>query len=129
MLVPLACLAVAACAAAFGFAAGGALGYGLVCGGLLGAAVGGVAGSALRRAARHAPEKAFNAFVAGFLAKLLVLFAVGLVFIVHEPLAERLDPRSLLLAYAGGALAVLSAAVYSARNEMREGARRSSTRP
>ena len=38
MLVPLACLIVAACAAAFGFAVGGALGYGLVCGGLLGAA-------------------------------------------------------------------------------------------
>jgi hypothetical protein len=129
MLVPLACLLVAACAAAFGLAAGGALGYGLVCGGLLGAAIGGTAASALRRAARQTPAKAFNVFVAGFLGKLGVLFAIGLVFFVHRPLAERLDPRSLLLAYAGGALVVLAAGVHVARCELRDGDPRTPTRP
>lgn len=127
MIVPLVCLVAAALALVGGYLAGGALGFGLACGGLLGAAVGGATAAALRRAARHAPQKAFNTFVVGFMAKLGVLMLVGLAYLVHAPLRERLDPRSLLLAYAGAALVVLAAGVHAARTELRDGARRSTT--
>lgn len=122
MALHLVSLALAALAVGIGLGVAGPLGWGVACGMLLGCGVSGFAAAMLRAKAREKPEHAFNAFVAGFMLKLFVLFAVGLAFVLWEPLSERLDPKGFLLAYAATAVVLLAVGTAAARRELGIGA-------
>ena len=122
MAVHLVSAALAAVALAIGVWVSGPLGWGVAVGMLLGAGVSGLAATVLRTKARERPEHAFNAFIVGFMLKLFALFGVGLAFLVVPDLAERLDPKGVLLAYVATAVVLLAIGIAAARRELGIGA-------
>ncbi|MBI5361642.1 MAG: hypothetical protein HZA53_00595 [Planctomycetes bacterium] len=97
--------------AAAGFTAwqlGGALGAGVLAGALTGALFTGLSLLWQRHQLLHHPERALRAMVEGFIAKLLVILMAAFALRFLPALAELLDWRSFLVAFAAAAFALLA---------------------
>jgi hypothetical protein len=97
---------------------GGALGRGILLGALLGAAVAGATMLAEKRLLQSRPERMFHALGAGFLAKLLLVVAVGCGLRFAEPLIPLADWRGFLVAFPLACLIVIATGVFELHSEL-----------
>jgi hypothetical protein len=86
---------------------GGRAGTGVLLGGLLAAAVTGLGLVWQRNLLRRSPRLVMGAMAAGFLLKLVVLAAGGLLLRYSEPFAARADWQAFVLAFVAIAVLVL----------------------
>ncbi len=94
----------------------GTLSSGVLSGYLFGASIGVLGVSYQRHVLRTAPSKLMNAMVVGFGFKLAGLLVAALALLFVEALANILDARSFVLAYAAAALVSL---VFGSRDNAR----------
>ena len=109
-------------AVAIAWSLGGALGGGVLMGFFVGSALSGFGVAWLLHVMRTQPQRLIAAFGVGFLCKLFVALAGGLVFRFVEPAAARVDHRSFLLAFACMALLLLLVGASSTARALREAA-------
>jgi len=119
----LAVLAALALALVLAARLGGALGGGVLAGFAAGAGLSGLGFLYQRHVLATRPERALQAAVVGFLAKLAVLLLGALAFRFVEPAGARVDWRSFVVAYAAAVAFVLPLATWVAVREQRERAR------
>jgi hypothetical protein len=107
-------LATLALAAFVASRLGGALGGGVLAGATVGTGLSGLSALYQRHVLQHRPERAFPAAVLTFLIKLATLVAGAFLLRYVEPVAQRLDWRGFLVAFAGAVAFVLPLGVAEA---------------
>ncbi len=110
----LAALALLALAVFVAMRLGGALGGGVLAGAALGAGLSGLSALYQGHVLRFRPERAFQAFGLTFLTKLASLVAGAFLLRYVGPVAERLDWRGFVVAFAAAVALILPLGVTQA---------------